>query len=397
MRVLLLGVGLQGRAALTDLVRSPDVAHVVAVDQAIDRLARFVDTLETTKVACVEADASDPAELSALLSRDVDLAIELLPSAFQTTVVTAAVEHGVHVVSTTYDDGLSSLDAAARDVGVTVMPECGLDPGVDLVLCRLAIDALDDTHELNSYGAGIPERSAANNPLQYKISWNFDDVLKAYNRPARVLRDGQIVDVPADRLLAPAHVHSVHVDGVGDLEAFANADALAYADRFGIRDDLQSTGRYSMRWPGHCALLHALIQMGFLSDEPVDVEGTLIAPRAILRDLLGPQLQYGPTERDLAILRVDARGRKAGVDTSVVYELVDRRDLTTGLLAMNRTVGFTVSVVAQMILRGEIGARGVRSPTVDVPGERLLSELRARGVSVRRRIESPTTETSTDA
>lgn len=397
MRVLLLGVGLQGRAALTDLVRSPDVAQIVAVDQAIDRLARFVDTLETTKVECVQADASDPDELSGLLSRDVDLAIELLPSAFQTTVVTAAVEHGAHVVSTTYDDGLSALDADARDADVTVMPECGLDPGLDLVLCRLAIEALDEVHELNSYGAGIPERSAAHNPLGYKISWNFDDVLKAYNRPARLLRDGHVIDVEADELLAPAHVHTVQIDGVGELEAFANADALAYAHRFGIRDDLRSTGRYSMRWPGHCALMHALVQMGFLSDEPVDVEGTPIVPRVVLRDLVGPQMQYGPEERDLAILRVEARGRRDGAETSVVYELVDRRDLTTGLLAMNRTVGFTVSVVAQMILRGEIDSRGVRSPTSDVPGEALLTELETRGVSVRQRAESPPTETSTDA
>jgi len=388
MRILLLGVGLQGRAALSDLVRSPDVTSIRTADQDIDRLEACVHKLDTDKVDCVQADASNPAELSALMSGNIDLVIELLPSALQRTVMKLAVEHGTHAVSTTYDDDLGALDAAAREVGVTIMPESGLDPGLDLVLCRLAIDALDEIHELYSYGAGIPEASATSNPLRYKISWNFDDVLKAYNRPARVLHDGRIVDVPANQLLAPPSLHSVRIDGVGDLEAFPNADALVYADRFGIRDGLRSTGRYSMRWPGHCALLHRMIQLGFLSDEPVHVDDIEVSPRAFLRDHLGPQLQYGPDERDLAILRVDARGRKDGVETRVVYELVDRRDLETGFLAMNRTVGFTASIVAQMILRGDVSTRGVGSPTSDIPGEALLTELRARGVNVSQRIEA---------
>lgn len=382
MRILLLGVGLQGRTALSDLVRSPDVTSVLAADQDINRLADFADTLETDKVECLQVDVRDPNELAALLDRDVDLVIELLPSAFQTTVLKLAVRHGKHAVSTTYDDGLSALHEAAEKNDVAIMPESGLDPGLDLVLCRLAIDRLDEVHELYSYGAGIPERAAATNPLHYKISWNFDDVLKAYNRPARVLRDGQTVDVPAEQLLAPPSLHAVAIDGVGELEAFPNADALAYADRFGIRRSVRSTGRYSMRWPGHGQLLGQLIDLGFLSDAPVETEGGRIAPRAFLRDHLGPQMQYNADERDLAILRVDARGIKDGVETRIVYDLVDRRDLSTGFLAMNRTVGFTASIVAQMILRGDIARRGVLSPTSDIPGDALLDELRKRGVII---------------
>lgn len=388
MRILLLGVGLQGRAALSDLVHSPDVSHVLAADQAIDRLNRFVETLDTDMVECAQTDASDANGLDEVLQRDVDLVIELLPSAFQTTVLERAIRHGKHAVSTTYDDGVSALHDTALDADVTIMPESGLDPGLDLVLCRLAIDQLDEVHELYAYGAGIPDESAATNPLRYKISWNFDDVLKAYNRPARVLHNGQIVDVAADDLLAPSSLHSVDIEEVGRLDAFPNADALAYAERFGIRERLRSTGRYSMRWPGHCRLLGQLIDLGFLSDSPIEVEGTQVSPRGFVRDHLGPQLHYGPDERDLAILRVDARGLKDGAQTRIVYDLVDRRDLSTGFLAMNRTVGFTASIVAQMILRGDITARGVLSPTSDIPGEVLLEALQARGVTVSHRIES---------
>lgn len=389
MRILLLGVGLQGRAALSDLVQSPEVDYVRAADLDVQRLKAYVDGLRTDKVQCVSADAGDNDDLRSLLTADIDLVIELLPSAFQRPVAELAVATGKHLVSTTYDDGLHVLDQRARRADVTLMPEIGLDPGLDLVLCRLAVDGLDEVGELYSYGAGIPDASAADNPLRYKVSWNFDDVLKAYNRPARVLRDNRAVDVPAPALLAPSSRHSVHVDGVGDLEAFPNADAVAYAERFGIRDQLRSTGRYSMRWPGHCDLLQSLIQLGLLSDDPIDLEGRAIVPRAFMREALGPKLQYAPHERDLAILRVDARGHKDGEPTQIVYELLDRRDPESGLFAMNRTVGFTVSVVAQMILRGDITRRGVASPTSDVPGEPLLAALGERGVEVTRSTRAP--------
>jgi saccharopine dehydrogenase-like NADP-dependent oxidoreductase len=47
--------------------------------------------------------------------------------------------------------------------------------------------------------------------------------------------------------------------------------------------------------------------------------------------------------------------------------MVDRRDLTTGLSAMRRLVGFTASIGAQMIVRGDIRGGGLESPVVDVP------------------------------
>ena len=58
--------------------------------------------------------------------------------------------------------------------------------------------------------------------------------------------------------------------------------------------------------------------------------------------------------------------------------------LETGLLAMQRTVGFTTSIGAQMILNGEIDKRGVLSPLRDVPPEPFVKALKARGIFVKR-------------
>jgi saccharopine dehydrogenase-like NADP-dependent oxidoreductase len=103
-----------------------------------------------------------------------------------------------------------------------------------------------------------------------------------------------------------------------------------------------------------------------------------------VRNLLEPQLQYGDDDRDVAVIRVDVRGLKDGRRRRVLSQVVDLRDLESSLLAMNRTVGYTASIGAQMILRGDIRKRGLLSPLTDIPTNTFFTELRQRGIRVQR-------------
>jgi saccharopine dehydrogenase-like NADP-dependent oxidoreductase len=147
----------------------------------------------------------------------------------------------------------------------------------------------------------------------------------------------------------------------------------------GIASTVRDAGRFAMRYPGHCAFWYTLAQLGFLDDTPT-IAG--VAPREFVRALLEPQLQFADAERDVALIRLDVRGVKDGRKLHLVYEVIDRRDLETGLMAMNRTVGYTISIGAQMILRGDIRKRGLLSPLSDVPAELFFDELRRRGIGV---------------
>jgi lysine 6-dehydrogenase len=62
--------------------------------------------------------------------------------------------------------------------------------------------------------------------------------------------------------------------------------------------------------------------------------------------------------------------------------LIDRRDLATGLTAMNRTVGFTASIGAQLIGRGVVDKRGLLSPVTDIPYDIVVNELANRGIHI---------------
>ena len=102
---------------------------------------------------------------------------------------------------------------------------------------------------------------------------------------------------------------------------------------------------------------------------------------------LEPQLQYKKGERDLVVLRCVLVGRKGGKGMKITYDMIDIRDLKTGLFAMNRTVGFTASIVAQMIGTGEIKERGLLTAIKDIPYKRFLSEIGKRGIRIKEKIE----------
>jgi len=276
----------------------------------------------------------------------------------------------------------------AVDEGIILMPESGLDPGIDLVLSGYGVSRMDEVYELHSYCGGIPEPKAIDNPLKYKISWTWEGVLSFYRMPARIMREGRIIDIPAKEIHAAKWVDTIDFPEVGPLELILNGDALVFADHLGLSKTLRSATRCTMRWPGHSDLWRKLIDLNFLSDEPVQGLSFYITPHQFMVKHLEPQLQYGEDERDIVAMRVIIAGKQNGKGMRIIHDLVDLRDQETGLFAMNRTVGYTASIVAQMIANGEIKGKGVLTPLRDIPYKRFLEEINKRGISIKEKIET---------
>jgi saccharopine dehydrogenase-like NADP-dependent oxidoreductase len=314
----------------------------------------------------------------------VDVAIDLLPSSACGRVAAAAVQHRVHLVNTFYTvPEVKDLATQAESRDVTILPEFGLDPGIDLVMLGEAVRSLDEVEEIWSYGGGIPEPEAASNPLKYKVTWTFEGVLNSYRRAGKVIRDGEIVQIRDTEMFYRENIHQLDIEGVGRLEAFPNGDAVKYADQLEIaRPKLQALGRYALRWPGHCAFWRAMVDLHLLDGEPVMIDGVAVDRKRFLAAALEPHLQYSADERDMVILRTDVRGKKENHAHRVVVQMIDRRDLQTGFTAMSRTVGYTASIGAQMIASGQITKRGVLTPVNDIPYVDLKRELAERGIHV---------------
>ena len=383
MKVLLLGVGMQGKAALYDLLHHSEGITVIAADKEIEALRAHVKGKQWDgRVRCEPVDAADPEHLHRLMALGPDVAISLLPPRLHTGVAVAAVDHGIHLVTASYAaPDLKNLAERAGARRVAILPEFGMDPGIDLVFLGEAVRRLDRVEEIASYGAGFPESAAADNPLKYRVTWNFEGVLKSYWRSARLIRNGKILDVPETDIFSPEHIHEVEIHGLGTLEAFPNGDAMRYIDLPGIeKSNLRNMGRFVLRWPGHSAFWKKLVDLHLLDDEPVEMDGALVDRKRFLAAALSPHIQYGPHERDVVVVRVAVKGMKGGKKQTFVLQVIDRGDPETGLKAMHRTVGFTASIGAQMIGTGIIKKRGILSPAIDVPYRPFAEALKRRGL-----------------
>ncbi len=398
-KVVQLGYGMQGKACLADLLSAPDVTEIVVADSH-PGISETIRALGDSRLKGVRVDATRREELAAVM-RGADVVVELLPGLFALSVARLAADLGVNLVSTMYlaNPGeqdpdrraaqrreLETIDAEMKAKGRTILEEFGMDPGIDLVLGRKVLSDLDEVHAFHSYGAGFPAPDSADNPIRYKFTWSIIGVMRSYLRPAKVIREGRDLTVPADEMFAPRNTHILDLPELGGpLECFPNGDSGHYADLFGIRSTVRSMGRYICRWPGHAAFWSVLAKCGFLSDDPIPVGDLQVAPTAFCAALLGSQEQfhYRDGERDIALIRTDARGLKGGRPTRVVYQIVDKRDLTTGFTAMQRTVGFPASIGARMILDGRLPRTGIVSPG-EVDFQVFMEELGKRGITLSR-------------
>jgi saccharopine dehydrogenase-like NADP-dependent oxidoreductase len=383
MRIIVLGgMGFQGRAALVDLAAGRDVDEVICVDSGPDRLQGLTELPGMSKVRVIEADLSSKEPLVSLLKQGIDAAVDLLPFPLMPAAFEAAVEAGVPLVSTNYAHSVRYIDPPAREAGVIIMPECGLDPGIDLVIIGHGVRQFDRLDILESYCGGIPEPAACDNPLNYKVSWNWAMVLGSQMRPSVFIRDGRRVEISAEDQHDPGLVHNINFPDLGELEAIPNGNAVFYTDLLGITGTVRRTGRYSLRWPGWSAFWRPLKQLGFLDEKPLEGLPAPISPRRFLTRLIEPRIQYRDDEKDLAVMLNVFEGLKDGRRKRMTTRLLIERDLTSGLLAMSMGVGYTASIVARMIVQGRITGAGLLSPVCDVPFGPFMDELAARGVRI---------------
>lgn len=384
MDVIVLGLGMQGRAAVYDLVKFGEFEHIIAVDSDQKSVDWAKKKFGDSRVVASKMDVSEKSSLNELLRRyKPGVVIDLLPIKLIPHVSAAAIESGWHFVNTYYTHGIHrKLDAKAASKGLAILPEFGLDPGIDLVMAGEGISRLEKVTSYFSYGAGIPEPRACTNALNYKISWIFEGVLELYYTASRIVKDGELIDIPPDEIFNERWLRTVHIDGIGALECYPNGDIAGYLDLAGLRD-VENGGRYSMRYPGHHRFWYVVAKMGLLEDKMVKINGQEFSQRRVISQLLEPHLQYLDDERDMIVLRVELKGEKDGQKSEYTYEMVDYRDLETGFFAMGRTVGFVASIGAQMIQTGFIRKRGLCTPMFDVPYDVFFRELNRRGLSVK--------------
>ncbi len=380
MRAAIFGSGLMGSAIARDLVKSKLVDEVSVYDVDRKRLNALGRAKDSGKLSVKIHDVRRRSDTVRFLKR-FDVGVGALPHGLSGYAVESAIRAGVDFVDLIFGwrFGRKEINTAARKKGVTVVPACGLAPGLTNILAMAAAEEMDRVHEVHIKVGGIPERPKP--PLNYRIVFSFEAVLEEYLRKARIVKNGKVTDVPALTGLERVTFRAP----VGTCECFYTDGLSTLVQTLkGVREMDEKT----IRWPGHVAQIKTLIECGLLDSDPVSFDGELIAPRKFVGKVLSDRISLGK-DRDLTLLRVDVKGKRDGESTRHRYEMIDHYDTSQRMTSMARTTAFPCSIAAQMLGTGQVTKKGLVPPELAFKGDlrkKFLRYLRVRGMRITSRV-----------
>jgi lysine 6-dehydrogenase len=375
MRMLVLGAGLQGSACAYDLLQTKVVERVTVADLKPDRALALLSPYVGSRLALVKIDVQEVAAVRDIM-RGHDAALCALPYYYNLEVSRAALELGIHCADLGGNTEIvfqqKTLDADARARGVTVIPDCGLAPGMVNILAAEGIRRIGDAETVKIFVGGLPQHPEP--PLNYQIVYSLEGVLDYYTTPSWVLREGK-----PTRVESLSEAEEVNFPpSVGTLEAFHTAGGISTLP-WTYEGRLRSMEYKTLRYPGHLALMKAIRDLGLLELTPVRVQNAEVVPRDVFIAAVSPKLSK-PGQRDLVALRVEVRGRSG---RQVAWQLLDYFDEARGISAMMRTTGYSLAVTGIMQVDGRISAAGVHTPDEAVPFGEYVAELERRRIEIR--------------
>jgi len=371
LNILVLGAGRMGLGAVYDLAHQSDVERVTVADMSLER-AEAIATRVGKKVTAAQIDCSDLKAVVALM-RGHASTISCVNYWLNESLARAAIEAGTNFCdlggNNSVVDAELALDEEAKKAGINIIPDCGLAPGMVAVLVAHAIERVENAEEVHIRVGGLPQDPRP--PLDYQLVFSVEGLINEYIEPARVIRDGEIVEI----------------------ESMTEIELLEFPDPFGRMEAFQTSGGTStlvetylgkvreldyktIRYPGHCTKFKTMIDLGLCSSAPMEVDGVTVKPRRVLGELLVKNLPHdGP---DVVLVRVEV----AGGGKRLRYDIIDRQDMKTGLSAMMRTTAFPASIVALMMARGQTTSKGALPQERCIPPQQFMDELAARKIEV---------------
>lgn len=312
--------------------------------------------------------------------KQYDLVLGALPGDYGYRALEACVEVGTNTVDVSFTpENPMDLDMRSREKDVTIIPDCGVAPGLSNLLVGYGASKLDRVDEAKIMVGGIPEEPVP--PLGYTLTWSADGLIDEYIRDVTIVRDGEKVQTPA---LSGLEV--IEFPGVGELEAFYTDGLRTLVDSFpNVRNLYEKT----LRYPGHVEKVKLLRDLGFFSEDPVSIQGELVAPKQVSARLFERSLVM-PDVGDLLAMLIRVSGVKDGENQTKEFTVLEYYDHETDTSAMARTTAYTASIVAAILADDGIKEKGV------IPMERLGSdhgfvdrvfkELEKRDVSIDERV-----------
>jgi lysine 6-dehydrogenase len=383
-RYAVIGAGRQGVAAAYDMAKFGDADEVILADidkAAAEAGAERINKLLKKKIAtAARVDANNHDELIPIL-KGVSSFLSAVHYPLNPGLTEIAIRLGVNMCDLGGNTDIVrrqlKRDAEAKKAGITIVPDCGMGPGMNISLATYAMSLVDNPGEVYIWDGGLPQKPKP--PWNYALTFNIGGLTNEYYGNTYFLSEGKITPVPCfegfEELTFPPPI--------GRLEAFVTSGGLSTAP-WTFEGKLKYLESKTLRYPGNFAQLKAFSDLGLFDLEPVEIGDVKVVPRDLFHALFEPQITTEDI-RDLSIIRTRCVGEKEGRRAEAVVELIDYYDEETGFRAMERLTGWHASIVAILAAQGRI-ARGAIPVELAVPGEVIVKETRKRGFNIEERV-----------
>lgn len=355
-RYCVLGAGLMGKAVAYDLLKQKETKSVVIADknrQSLEEAKRFLADKRLSIKVC---DGGDLSQVEDVL-KDVDSAVGAMHYSLNKGFTQAAIKTRTHLCdlggnSKIVDEQLN-LDSEAKAASMSVIPDCGLAPGLVSVLVKWGLEKFNWADTVKIRVGGLPQ-----NPegfLKYERLFSTEGLINEYVEPVRILRNGEIQAIEPLTEIEDIEFPAPY----GKLEAFTTSGGVStLVDTY--KNRLKNLDYKTIRYPGHCEEIKKLQKEGKLTKEYLENELPLCTD-------------------DIVLVKIIFEGDSKKYELVIIDKATDDPPFT----AMMRTTAFSASIISQMQARGEITELGVKPQERCVQAERFISELQRRDILIK--------------
>ena len=375
-----IGAGRQGTASAYDLAVHGNATRILMIDsrgEAAKTSASRINRLTGHKIAeSLKLDVQNQRELDKCL-QDIDGLISAVPFRFNLRLTESAIRTQTHMTDMGGNADVVSqqmkLHSKARSSGITVIPDCGMGPGMTGSLAAYGISKMDKALDVYIWDGGLPQKPES--PWNFSLTFDINGLTNEYDGLATFLRDGRVVKIPCF-----SEYELIDFPPLGQLEAFVTSGGSTTAVK-AFKGKLRTYQNKTLRYIGHSEQFKTFQRLGLFSEEPVFIQGKKVVPRDFFHALLEPKLNPPDNYKDICLIRILIRGLKNDTPHEFTIELVDKYDKMTDFTAMERLTGFHSAIIVQMSVRG-LAKRGVVPLEKAVDPDDFISEALSRGFKI---------------
>lgn len=428
-KVLLLGAGMVAKP-IVDYLLDNNFKLTIA-SRTISKAEKLIKERKNGKAV---SWTIDDIEMLDLMIANNDLTVSLLPYAHHVTVAKSCIKNKKNMVTTSYiSEEMKALDSRAKQAGIIILNEIGLDPGFDHMTAMRIIDKVQSEggkiKEFYSLCGALAAPEETTNPFKYKFSWSPKGVIMAGNNGAKFKKDREIIEISTENIFK--NPLQINFPELGKMEVYPNRNSLAYIDIYNL-PDVETMYRGTFRYPNWCECMDVIKKLGLISYNKINFEGKTykevvaeqidVYPKNV-KEKVVERLKldiHSPAIVAMEWLRLFTNDRvhiKEGTTFDITSDLMinkmmlpeGARDMVIMLLSflietadgkkeviksrlldfatkedtsIARTVALPAAIAVKMILDGEITDIGVHVPIAKTIYGPVLYELEKMGISM---------------